>query len=129
VRQFRLPPVPYLIALATAANVGSVATLTGNPQNMLVGSFSGIGYRTFLMREVPVAIVGLALVFLVIWLVYRRALPPTLPATNLQERFAVHYPLMIKSIIAVSVMLVAFLAGVPIAVVAIGGAAYCAPGA
>ena len=36
VRQLRLPPVPYLIALATAANVGSVATLTGNPQNMLV---------------------------------------------------------------------------------------------
>jgi Na+/H+ antiporter NhaD/arsenite permease-like protein len=125
VRQFRLPPVPYLIALATAANVGSVATLTGNPQNMLVGSFSGIGYRTSLMREVPVAVVGLALVFLVIWLVYRRALPPTLPPTNLQERFAVHYPLMIKTMIAVSVMLVAFLAGVPIAVVAIGGAAYC----
>ena len=40
-RQLRLPPVPYLLALATAANVGSVATLTGNPQNMLVGSFSG----------------------------------------------------------------------------------------
>jgi Na+/H+ antiporter NhaD/arsenite permease-like protein len=44
-RRLRLPPVPYLIALATAANVGSVATLTGNPQNMLVGSFSGISYR------------------------------------------------------------------------------------
>ena len=41
VRQLRLPAVPYLIALATAANVGSVATLTGNPQNMLIGSFSG----------------------------------------------------------------------------------------
>jgi len=68
-------PCTYPIALATAANVGSVATLTGNPQNMLVGSFSGIGYRTFLMREAPVAVVGLALVFLVIWLVYRRAAP------------------------------------------------------
>ena len=33
-RQLRLPPPPYLIALATAANVGSVATLTGNPQNI-----------------------------------------------------------------------------------------------
>jgi len=37
-RQLALPPVPYLLALATAANVGSVATLTGNPQNMLVGA-------------------------------------------------------------------------------------------
>jgi Na+/H+ antiporter NhaD/arsenite permease-like protein len=123
-RQLRLPPVPYLIALATAANVGSVATLTGNPQNMLVGSFSGISYRAFLLREAPVAVVGLALVFGVIWLVYRRQLPDALPAEDLEDRFAVHYPLMIKTIAAVAVMLVAFLAGVPIAVVAIGGAAY-----
>jgi Na+/H+ antiporter NhaD/arsenite permease-like protein len=125
VRRRRLPPVPYLIALTTAANVGSVATLTGNPQNMLVGSFSGIGYRAFLLREAPVAVIGLALVFAVIWLVYRRRLPPALPAEALDERGAVHPALMIKTMAAVSVMLVAFLAGVPIALVAIGGAAYC----
>ena len=125
VRQLRLPPPPYLIALATAANVGSVATLTGNPQNMLVGGFSGIGYRAFLVREAPVAVIGLTLVFLVIWLVYRHRLPPTLPVVELEERFAVHRALMVKTIAAVSVMLVAFLAGVPIALVAIGGAAYC----
>jgi Na+/H+ antiporter NhaD/arsenite permease-like protein len=124
VRQLRLPPVPYLIALATAANVGSVATLTGNPQNMLVGSFSGVTYRAFLLREAPVAIIGLGLVFGVIWLRYRRRLPDALPPTDLEDRFAVHYPLMIKTIVAVAVMLVAFLAGVPIALVAIGGAAY-----
>lgn len=124
-RQLRLPAAPYLIALATAANVGSVATLTGNPQNMLVGGFSGIGYRAFLLREAPVAVIGLALVFLVSWLVYRRRLPPELPTLHLEERFAVHRALMVKTIAAVSVMLVAFLAGVPIALVAIGGAAYC----
>src|SRR5258706_15761761 len=124
-RQLRLPPVPYLIALATAANVGSVATLTGNPQNMLVGSFSGISYRAFLLREAPVALIGLALVFGVIWLAYRRRLPPTLPAEALEERGAVHHALMIKTMAAGSVMLVAFLAGVPIALVAIGGAAHC----
>jgi Na+/H+ antiporter NhaD/arsenite permease-like protein len=125
VRRLRLPPPPYLIALATAANVGSVATLTGNPQNMLVGSFSGISYRAFLLREAPVAVIGLALVFAVIWLAYRRRLPPALPAAPLDERGAVHHRLMIKTVAAVSVMLVAFLAGVPIALVAIGGAACC----
>ena len=125
VRRLRLPPVPYLIALATAANVGSVATLTGNPQNMLVGSFSGISYRAFLLREAPVGLIGLALVFGVIWLAYRRRLLPALPAEALEERGAVHPALMIKTMAAVSVMLVAFLAGVPIALVAIGGAAYC----
>jgi Na+/H+ antiporter NhaD/arsenite permease-like protein len=124
-RRLRLPPVPYLVALATAANVGSVATLTGNPQNMLVGSFSGISYRAFLLREAPVALFGLAIVFAVIWLAYRRRLPPALPTEAIAEPGVVHRALMIKTVAAVSVMLVAFLAGVPIALVAIGGAAYC----
>jgi Na+/H+ antiporter NhaD/arsenite permease-like protein len=124
VRQLRLPPLPYLIALATASNVGSVATLTGNPQNMLVGSFSGIAYRSFLAREAPVALAGLALVYLVVWLVYRRDLPRALPAVALDDRFRVHYPLMLKTSLVVLVMLVAFLAGVPIALVALAGAAY-----
>jgi Na+/H+ antiporter NhaD/arsenite permease-like protein len=125
VRRLQLPPAPYLIGLATAANVGSVATLTGNPQNMLVGSFSGISYRAFLLREAPVAVIGLALVFAVIGLAYRGRLPSALPPAPLDERGAVHHALMIKTMAAVSVMLVAFLAGVPIALVAIAGAAYC----
>src|SRR5256886_78743 len=121
-RQLALPPVPYLLALATAANVGSVATLTGNPQNMLVGSFSEISYRSFLAREAPVAVLGLGCVFLVVWLVYRRQLPQAPLAILPDARMAVHYPLMLKTIAAVSVMLVLFLAGVPIAIVAIAGA-------
>src|SRR2546427_5487062 len=121
-RQLALPPVPYLLALATAANVGSVATLTGNPQNMLIGSFSEISYRSFLAREAPVAVLGLGCVFLVVWLVYRRQLPQAPLAILPDARMAVHYPLMLKTIAAVAVMLVLFLAGVPIAIVAIAGA-------
>jgi Na+/H+ antiporter NhaD/arsenite permease-like protein len=123
-RQLALPPVPYLVALATAANVGSVATLTGNPQNMLVGSFSTLTYRGFLLREGPVALVGLACVFLVVWRVYRHDLPSRLTAQEVKNGISVHYPLMLKTVAAVVVMLIAFLAGVPIALVAIAGAAY-----
>jgi len=122
-RQLALPPMPYLIALATAANVGSVATLTGNPQNMLVGSFSGISYRSFLAREAPIALVGLACVFVVVALVYRRQLPDTPLEIVPDTRLAVHYPLMWKTLAAASVMLLAFLGGVPIAIVAVTGAA------
>jgi Na+/H+ antiporter NhaD/arsenite permease-like protein len=122
-RRLELPPVPYLIALATAANVGSVATLTWNPQNMLVGSFSSVTYRGFLLRQLPVAVLGLACVFLVVWLVYRRRLPARFTGVDLPARYLVHYPLMVKTLIAVGVMLLAFLAYVSIAVVAIGGAA------
>ena len=37
-------PVPYLLAVAVSSNIGSTATLTGNPQNMIVGNISGIAY-------------------------------------------------------------------------------------
>lgn len=123
-RRLELPPVPYLIGLATAANVGSVATLTGNPQNMLVGSFSNLTYRGFLLREAPVAVLGLVCVYLTVALAYRRVLPRAFATTTPDARPAVHYPLMAKTLAAVGVMLVAFLAGVPIALVAIAGAAY-----
>jgi Na+/H+ antiporter NhaD/arsenite permease-like protein len=124
IRRLRLPPLPYLVALATAANVGSVATLTGNPQNMLIGSFSGIPYRTFLFHEVAVAVIGLVVVFVVIRHRYRHELPAALELAALPVRYPVHYGLMAKTLAVVLIMLGAFLAGVPIALVAIAGAAY-----
>jgi len=123
-RRLRLPPVPYLIALATAANVGSVAMLTGNPQNMLVGSFSGISYRLFLLREAPIAAAGLLCVFGIVWLLYRKRLPPVLAPVEAAPHLAIHHALMIKTMLAVVAMLIAFLAGVPVALVAVAGAAY-----
>ena len=54
-----LKPLPYLLALATASNLGSTATITGNPQNILIGSISGIAYRDFLTHLGPVALIGL----------------------------------------------------------------------
>jgi Na+/H+ antiporter NhaD/arsenite permease-like protein len=71
----RLPPIPYLLALATASNVGSSATLTGNPQNMLIGIFSGIPYGRFLLLQLPIALVCLGLVAGLLLVIYRRVLP------------------------------------------------------
>lgn len=58
-KRMRLRPVPYLLALATASNIGSTATITGNPQNILIGSISEIPYRDFLAHLGPVALLGL----------------------------------------------------------------------
>jgi Na+/H+ antiporter NhaD/arsenite permease-like protein len=69
-----LNPVPFLIALATSANIGSVMTLTGNPQNMLVGIFSKIPYGTFFLLLLPVAAVGLLLDWIILRWIYRREL-------------------------------------------------------
>ncbi len=73
-RRMRLPPLPFLLAVATASNIGSVATITGNPQNMLIGSYSGIHYRDFLLHLGPVALAGLFFDWLVLWWIFRREL-------------------------------------------------------
>jgi Na+/H+ antiporter NhaD/arsenite permease-like protein len=73
VRRARLPPGPYLIALATSANIGSAATLVGNPQNMLIGSMSGIRFLDFLLAVGPAAVVGMAVHTAILLLAYRPA--------------------------------------------------------
>ena len=68
----KLNPVPYLIALATSSNIGSVVTLTGNPQNMLVGIFSKIPYLTFTWRLLPIGILSLCTNTLIIYGLFRK---------------------------------------------------------
>jgi Na+/H+ antiporter NhaD/arsenite permease-like protein len=72
----RHDPVPYLLALATAANIGSTATIIGNPQNMLIGSVSGVGIWRFTGALAPIAVVGLAVDAAILWLLFRRELTP-----------------------------------------------------
>jgi len=55
----RRNPVPYLLAVAMASNIGSTATIPGNPQNMMIGSLSGISYVSFAAALAPVAVFGL----------------------------------------------------------------------
>lgn len=57
----KLNPLPYLIALATSANIGSAATIVGNPQNMLIGTQSRIPFLEFSQHMLPVAALGLLL--------------------------------------------------------------------
>lgn len=55
----RLDPVPYLIALACAANIGSAATLIGNPQNMLIGQVLELPFGGYLLQAVVPVLLGL----------------------------------------------------------------------
>jgi Na+/H+ antiporter NhaD/arsenite permease-like protein len=70
-RRLQRNPLPYLLGLATAANIGAAATITGNPQNMIIGSASGIRYLDFAAALAPVALVGLILAFALIGLLHR----------------------------------------------------------
>lgn len=108
---------PYLLALATASNVGSTATLTGNPQNMLIGVASGIHYRAFCAALTPVALLGLIVDFLVIAFVYRRELAAPFP-TRAEPRARLHPFLTLKSLAASAAMIAWFFAGANVSMVA-----------
>jgi Na+/H+ antiporter NhaD/arsenite permease-like protein len=74
IQRFRLPRLPFLLALATGANTGSVATLVGNPQNMLCASLGDLSFRGYLGHMVPVAVLGLAINHAILALAFRRDL-------------------------------------------------------
>ena len=121
-RRMKLAPLPYLLAVATGSNVGSVATITGNPQNMLIGSFSGIRYWDFFLHLGPVALVGLFLNWAVLhWIFMRGRTPQTeeeaipLPPLDLSR--------LTKPVVVVTLVIAGFLAGVPPAMMAALGAA------
>jgi Na+/H+ antiporter NhaD/arsenite permease-like protein len=119
----RHSPLPYVLALATSANVGSVATITGNPQNMLIGSLSGFSFGAFAAALSPVAVIGLLVTALVIWLVYRRELAPTTMDAAPRRTMRPHWPLLTKTLIVCAGVLAGFLAGYDTALVAAAGAA------
>jgi Na+/H+ antiporter NhaD/arsenite permease-like protein len=67
-----LNPIPFLLALACASNVGSAATLIGNPQNMLIGQTLQLSFVEYLIDAGLPAVTGLGVVWVVVWLAYRR---------------------------------------------------------
>jgi Na+/H+ antiporter NhaD/arsenite permease-like protein len=123
-RRLGVPAVPYVIAVATAANIGSTATITGNPQNMLIGSVSRIPYVEFLARLGPVALAGLFLNWLIIhWLYLRGPIDRVEVAAALAAPEFREQRLRKKPVVVMAIVLAGFLAGAPPAMMAAIGAA------
>ena len=116
-------PIPYLLAIATASNIGSTATITGNPQNILIGSFSGIGYRDFLWHLGPVALAGLFLDWLALWWLYFRGRLHDVQTQAVASPVEIDRPALIKAALVAVLVLAGFLCGFAPALVAAVGAA------
>lgn len=100
----KLPFGPYLLALATSANIGSAATLVGNPQNMIVGSLSGYGFVPFLVAVGPAALAGLAVNAALLFAMFRSALPARFAGAELaREAPARHPQLTIAVVVAIMI--------------------------
>lgn len=108
-------PIPYLIALATASNIGSVATLTGNPQNMIIGLASHISYLDFALSLTPIAVLGLGGIWLVLVLFYPEEFKAGPFEIEEMPEVRVFRPLLYKSLLVTAGLLIAFMFGVPIA--------------
>jgi Na+/H+ antiporter NhaD/arsenite permease-like protein len=115
-------PIPYLMALATATNIGSVATITGNPQNMLIGIASDISFVQFTANLAPVALAGLGVIWLVIILVYRHDFRPTHFTKPPMAPTTYDLPHLRKGMIATGLMILAFVLGFPIPLAALAAA-------
>ncbi|WP_243089137.1 SLC13 family permease [Thermus neutrinimicus] len=114
-RGLGLNPVPYLLALMAAVNTGSLMTPTGNPQNIVVASLSGIPYLGFVAALWPVALLGLLLQVVLLALLYPevRSLKPLPPMPPL--RYRLHRPLLAKGLWVALGLFLAFLLGYPMA--------------
>jgi Na+/H+ antiporter NhaD/arsenite permease-like protein len=119
-------PLPLLLGLVTASNIGSAATVTGNPQNMIVANFARLSYAEFALYLAPAAIVGLVIAFAVIALIYRRELSVQnggFPLNAKKRRLRVCKGLALKAGIASVGAIICFALGFSTYLVALSAAA------
>jgi len=104
-------PVPYLLAVAMASNVGSTATITGNPQNIMIGSFSQIPYTTFALALGPVALVGLVVTVGLVALFHREEFAGGGRMTAVKVNIRVNRVLVARALMATALMVALFFMG------------------
>jgi Na+/H+ antiporter NhaD/arsenite permease-like protein len=125
VRRLGRNPVPYLLSIAMASNAGSVATITGNPQNMIIGSIADLPYAGFAAALTPVALISLAATIILVAVLHPKEF-------FTRERLVVaklrasrpNKPLIAKTLLTLVAMVGFFLAGYPVAGVALLGGAF-----
>jgi Na+/H+ antiporter NhaD/arsenite permease-like protein len=121
-RKLNLNPKPYLLALAMSSNIGSVATITGNPQNIIIASFASINYSDFFIKMFPITLINLLTAILLIQFFYKEDL--TLDFKNVdnqskQIKYRYNKALLIKSSIAALLTIILFFLNVPMYIVSI----------
>jgi len=123
-RRVQCNPLPHLLAVAMASNIGSAATLIGNPQNILISSLSGLNFMSYFIVAAPVALFGLLLSYVIIGYCYRKDLQDEFHPFSRDVNYTYHRYLIIKSLLTMAAVVIAFAAGLDIAIAASLGAAY-----
>lgn len=109
-RKSNLNPVPFLIAEILSSNTGSVMTITGNPQNMLIGINSGISYLDFMINLLPISILGMILIIIIVKLFYKKTFSNSTPL-HYHSQFVYSFNKMKRSLIVFFLVVVGFFVG------------------
>src|SRR5271170_4733713 len=80
--QKKINPVPFLIALAIASNIGSAATLVGNPQDMMIGQIAHLDFGRYLLWSVAPVVFAMGVAYGIIWLMSKKKMKASLPIQN-----------------------------------------------
>jgi len=123
--RLEVPPIPYLIAVATSANVGSVMSVTGNPQNAVIGVSAHFSFLGFLAHLVPVALLGLGINVVVLVAFFRREiLHHPLKEHAASMPVTIRRTLLIKCLLAASLVILLWIFGYSFPLVAISVGAF-----
>jgi len=106
-------PLPFLIAEVIASNIGGAATLIGDPPNIIIGSAAGIDFVTFMLNMGPIVIVCLFFYVLLLPLLFRKQVPSTEMANNIDHLDAtglISSPVLLRqSLIVLGLVLIGFM--------------------
>lgn len=106
-------PLPFLIAEVIASNIGGAATLIGDPPNIIIGSAAGIDFVTFMLNMGPIVIVCLIFYVLLLPLLFRKQVPSTEQANNVENLDAtglISHPVLLRqSLIVLGGVLLGFM--------------------
>ncbi len=119
----QLPLPPYLLGLAMSANLGSAATLVGNPQNMIIGNLSGIAFLDFSLSLTLPALAGLLVLDLILQRSFRSALQQPIQAKPIAATTPPDFRLIRITLLTLALVFIGFLAGTHLAWTALAGGA------
>lgn len=120
----QINPIPFLIALAIASNIGAAATLIGNPQNMMIGQIAHLSFGSYLLWSIAPVIFALGIAYGVIWLMSRNHLQAASSAQNAAQQQAYPYNQIhtVKGMVILVVAVGLFFTPLPKEVIALAAA-------
>ena len=117
-----IPILPHLFGLAVGANVGSVMTVVGNPQNMVIAGAAPLPYVSFARVMAPAGLIGLAVATALLLMMFRHELAVRGVRHAAASTPEVDRRLLIKTLACFTFTSVGFILGFQLAWTALGGA-------